>query len=58
MREAYKDGIGSRDKFVGKFGWYLRDVIAKDFPGVPAHMLVNLFQQESKFDPNARNAST
>ncbi|NRH20449.1 transglycosylase SLT domain-containing protein [Candidatus Gracilibacteria bacterium] len=61
-REAYKDGIGSRDKFVGKFGWYLRDIITKDFPGVPPHMLVNLFDKESSprgsFDPTALNATT
>ena len=61
-REAYKDGIGSRDKFVGKFGWYLRDVITKDFPNVPPHILVNLFDKESSprgaFDPTALNAST
>ncbi len=61
-REAYKDGIGSRDKFIGKFGWYLRDIITKDFPDVPPHILVNLFDKESSprgsFDPTALNART
>jgi hypothetical protein len=51
MRESYKDGIGSRDKFIGKFGWYMRDIIGKDFPNIPAHILVNLFGEESKFNP-------
>jgi hypothetical protein len=58
MRASFRDGIGSRDKFVGKFGWYMRDVIGKDFPNIPAHMLVNLFEQESKFNPIALNNST
>ena len=62
MQESYKDGIGSRDKFIGKFGWYFRDVIGKDFPDVPAYMLINLFDKESdprgSFDPNAYNPSS
>lgn len=58
IRESYKDGIGSRDKFIGKFGWYIRDIIQKDFPNITPHMLVNLFQQENaNFDPTARNKS-
>ncbi len=58
IRESYRDGIGSRDKFVGKFGWYIRDIIQKDFPNIAPHMLVNLFQQENaNFDPTARNKS-
>ena len=61
MRESYKSGTGSREKFVGKFGWYMRDVISKDFPNIPAHMLVNLFDKESNprgsFDPSAQNSS-
>lgn len=58
MREVYKDGIGSREKFIGKFGWYLRDVIGKDFPGIPPHVLVNLFNQESGCDPTKENNRT
>lgn len=61
IRESYKDGMGSRDKFIGKFGWYFRDVITKDFPNIPAHLLINLFDKESnprgKFDPGAYNPS-
>jgi hypothetical protein len=54
IRNAYKDGIGSQEKFIGKFGWYMRDIITRDFPNVPPYMLVNLFRQESGFDPTIR----
>lgn len=61
VRESFKDGIGSREKFIGKFGWYLRDVIVQDFPNISAHMLINLFDKESNprgaFDPSASNPS-
>lgn len=58
IRDSFKDGMGSRERFIGKFGWYFRDVIAKDFPNIPAHTLVNLFDQESKFNAGARNPTT
>jgi hypothetical protein len=54
IRNAYKDGIWSQEKFIGKFGWYMRDVIWKDFPNIPPHILINLFRQESGFDPTIR----